>query len=33
VLIGQSGSDTLLLIAPDMDTVSKFLDQLAEFKG
>jgi hypothetical protein len=33
VLIGQSGSDTLLLIAPDMDMASKLLDQLAEFKG
>ena len=33
VVIGQNGSDTLLLIAPDLDTVSKLLDQLAEFKG
>jgi hypothetical protein len=33
VVIGQNGSDTLLLIAPDMDTVSKLLDQLSEYKG
>jgi hypothetical protein len=33
VVIGQNGSETLLLIAPDMDTVSKLLDQLAEFRG
>ena len=33
VVIDQNGSDTLLLIAPDMDTVSKLVDQLPEFKG
>jgi hypothetical protein len=33
VVIHQSGSDTLLLIAPDLDTASKLLNQLPEFKG
>jgi hypothetical protein len=33
VVIGQNGADTLLLIAPDMDTATKLLDQLSEFKG
>ena len=33
VVIGQNGSDTLLLIAPDMDTAFKLLVQLTEFKG
>jgi hypothetical protein len=33
VVTAQNGSDTLLLIAPDMDTASNLLDKLAEFKG
>ena len=33
VVIGKNGSDTLLLIAPDIDTVTKLLSQLSEFKG
>jgi hypothetical protein len=33
VVIGKNGSDTLLLIAPDMDTATKLLGQLSEFKG
>ena len=33
VVIGKNGSGTLLLIAPDMDTATKLLGQLPEFKG
>ena len=33
VVIAQNGSDMLLLIAPDMEMVSKLLDQLPDFKG
>jgi len=33
VVIAQTGSDTLLLIAPDFKTATKLLDQMLEFKG
>ena len=33
VVIAQNGSDTLLLIAPDMNMATKLVDRLPEFKG